>query len=351
MHTDDRTAAAEATAELREEHGQLSRTAWGAIFCGAVIATAVTILLDFLGLGIGFLVINPLEGASALGVLSVIYIILASVVAHVAGGLAAGRLSGAPSTATAALHGVAVWGVTTIVTVILAIYAAGVIVSGAASALSTASSALANAGQALAPEDVDLPDLQLPEITLESLPPEIRQAVEDQGLTPEQVRQEAREVADQIVSPRERDQIRSELVDAAAAIIRRPSDAPQIIERTLGDLVGEGGVLSEQDLQEARTQLEQRLGITPEQAEQLIQRYSQDLEQALAQAEQALNAAGERVTEAADAAADTLAAASWVAFFASVAGFGGAAAGAVAGRPGSRPPMRRATAAPTGARV
>jgi hypothetical protein len=341
MHTDNRASAGEAAAELREEQGLLSRAAWGAILCGAVIATAVTILLDFLGLGIGFLVINPIEGAGALGVISIIYIILASAGAHVAGGLAAGRLSGAPSTATAALHGIAVWAVTTIVTVILAVYAAGVVMSGAASALSSASSALANAGQAIAPDDVDLPDLQLPEITMESLPPEIRQAVEDQGLTPDQLRQEAREIADRIVSPRERDQLRSELVDAAAAVIRRPGEAPQIVERTLQDLVGEGGVLSEQDLQEARTQLERRLGITPEQADQLLQRYSQDLEQALAQAEQALNAAGERVTEAADAAADSLAVASWIAFFASVAGFGGAAAGAVAGRPGARPPERR----------
>lgn len=313
----------------------MGRASWGAIFAGAVIAIAFVILFDLLGLAIGFLGIDPLEGGGVFSTLGWIWAILASVLALIAGGVVAGRLSGAPTLATAAAHGAAVWAISTVATLALSIYAAGAIVSGAASALSSASSAVAQAGQAVVPEEIDWPEFELPEVTMDALPPEIQQTLREQGVTPEQLRRDAREIAEEIVSEEERDQIRRELISAAQSVIGNPSEIDRIAEETFVELVGPQGVISEEDLQEAQAEIETRFGVTPEQAERVLEGWATEIQAATEEAETALREAGEQVEQAIDQATGALSAAAWVAFFASAFGFGGAVAGAAAGRPGA----------------
>ncbi|CAM3401103.1 hypothetical protein BZK31_04790 [Pseudomonas floridensis] len=76
--------------------GNDSGVSWGAIFAGAVAAAVVSMLLLMLGLGLGFSAISPWtdEGASAqaLGISSVIWLVIVQIVSSAMGGYLAGRL-------------------------------------------------------------------------------------------------------------------------------------------------------------------------------------------------------------------------------------------------------------------
>ena len=112
------------------EESSKSAVAWPAIFGGAVAATAVTIMLAFLGASIGLTSVSPWrgEGASASGftVMAAIWLIIMQWVSSGLGGYLAGRLRTKfvrmhddevffRDTA----HGFLTWGVTTILTVMV----------------------------------------------------------------------------------------------------------------------------------------------------------------------------------------------------------------------------------------
>lgn len=87
------------------------RVSWGAIFAGFFMLLAVWILLAILGLAIGLTALSPQEGVSgeAYGVSSVIWALLAAILASFFGGWLAARVAGAQWRRTGALHGTVVW--------------------------------------------------------------------------------------------------------------------------------------------------------------------------------------------------------------------------------------------------
>lgn len=93
------------------------RLSWGAVFAGLVVATAVQIVLTLLGAGIGFAAWEPGESARGLGIGAGIWAILSVLVSLYVGGLTTGRLAGILTRKDGALHGILLWGLSTIVTV------------------------------------------------------------------------------------------------------------------------------------------------------------------------------------------------------------------------------------------
>ncbi|RRV07348.1 hypothetical protein EGJ27_11725 [Pseudomonas sp. v388] len=80
-----------------EQHaGHLSGVSWGAIFAGAAAAAIMSMLLLMLGLGLGFSAVSPWadEGASAeaLGISTIIWLVIVQVLSSALGGYLAGRL-------------------------------------------------------------------------------------------------------------------------------------------------------------------------------------------------------------------------------------------------------------------
>ncbi len=125
----------------------LNQVSWGAIFAGAATALVTQVILNLVGVGVGLSSVgtnaadNP--AASTLSMGAGLWFVGSGIVASLAGGLIAGKLSGKTLPGAAALHGLVSWAVTTLVVLYLITSAATGLVGGT---LSTASSALGGAG-------------------------------------------------------------------------------------------------------------------------------------------------------------------------------------------------------------
>lgn len=113
----------------------INNVSWGAIFAGAVIALAVQIILNMVGIGIGAATLDPGAGdnptAGAFGIGAGLWFAVSAIIAALAGGVAAGRLSGKPKESTAAWHGLTAWAVSTMFVIYLIGSSAGSLLGGA----------------------------------------------------------------------------------------------------------------------------------------------------------------------------------------------------------------------------
>jgi hypothetical protein len=117
--------------------GLAGRISWSAILAGVAVTIGVSLLLAFLGAGLGAGSINPLQKSNpfeGLGRGAVIWMVLSGIVAFFAGGWTAGFGSGWITTRReSAIHGLVTWAVASILAVGLITGAAGSLLSGSAS--------------------------------------------------------------------------------------------------------------------------------------------------------------------------------------------------------------------------
>lgn len=113
------------------------RASWGAIFAGFVTVVAVQVTLSLLGMGIGMgtLGVSGTEMARGGGMGSLAWMAVSSIVAFFIGGWVSGRLSAVSLSAGASLHGILVWGLTSMVTLFLLTSAIGSLLGGTFSVL------------------------------------------------------------------------------------------------------------------------------------------------------------------------------------------------------------------------
>lgn len=144
-----------------------SGVSWAAIFAGAAAAASVSLILVVLGAGLGFAATSPWadEGASAkaLGISTIVWLLLTQIIASGMGGYLAGRLRvkwanlhGDEVYFRDTAHGLLSWAVATLVAAMLVLGAAGNLVGAGASAASQAASvSMAAGGAAAANADKD----------------------------------------------------------------------------------------------------------------------------------------------------------------------------------------------------
>src|SRR3954470_4840060 len=129
----------------------LNEIAWGAVLAGVVVALVTQLLLNMLGLGIGIATLDPSTGdnpsATSLSIGAGIWWTLSGILASLAGGYAAGRLSRRPKEATAAWHGLTAWAFTTLVIFYLLSSTVGGVLGGV---YNTVSGALGGLGRGAA---------------------------------------------------------------------------------------------------------------------------------------------------------------------------------------------------------
>jgi hypothetical protein len=121
-----------------------SRISWGAVFAGAVVAVATTLLLSLLGAAIGAGSIHPLDTSSSdvarYGTGAAIWQIINLAISMAFGGYVAARLSGTHSHLDGELHGVTMWGVAVLLGSVLLAHAlsglVGMVTQGAGSVVS-----------------------------------------------------------------------------------------------------------------------------------------------------------------------------------------------------------------------
>ncbi len=119
----------------------LNQVSWGAIFAGAVTALVTQVVLNMVGVGVGLSSVSTTAAdnpaASTLSMGAGIWFVASGIVASLAGGFLAGRLSGKPVTGAAGLHGLVSWAVTTLVVLYLLTSAAGGLIGGAFSGVTS----------------------------------------------------------------------------------------------------------------------------------------------------------------------------------------------------------------------
>lgn len=310
-----------------------SRVAWGAIFAGVVVALATLAVLSILGLALGFSLVevgeqNPMNGALTT---AGIWQFVAQIVSLLVGGYVAARLAGLLPQGAAILHGAVVWGLATIVAIWIATSAVSALFSGATSAVSGAMSGIGATGKALIPDDFSLPTA-VSNMSMDDLPDPVRQALEDQGITPDNFQQETNEAFRAIVSPQEQRQIGDQAQQSLQSAINNPANAGEEAQRFLDSVFGNGGVLGDEDREQALNQMQQRFGISEADANRFLDETQARTEELQAQAQKALDDAKAAAIEAADTAADAAAAAAWTTALASILGLIAALIGAAVGR-------------------
>jgi hypothetical protein len=333
---------------------RLERVSWGAILAGAICALALQAMFTLLTLGLGLSLVEDGD-ASGAGWGGGLFFAFTALVSLFAGGWIAGRLSDAPLTPSAVLHGVVVWAVVTLGAAWLSVSATGALLSGATQAASAvggaATSVLGGAAQAVGGavtslfpelEDVEVEDLR--SIVPSSIEQDVAQIMQGRNATPEQIAQEVRAITAQVIDDSELRSARRIIVNAGRRMLRDPINAGSIFDRAVDRLTREGGPLGEQQFDELQGLLQQRYGISEARSAEIAQRWRSEFVEgrnAVIQAyRDTYDAVAQELSEAAAAAADAAqraaratASASWWTAFGLFVGLLAAAFGAALGRP------------------
>lgn len=143
---------------------------WGAIFSGAVVAMVVELALGVLGIGIGLGVVNPAtdqQPLAGVGVGAGIWFAASTMIALFVGGWVAGRMAGFPRASAGLLHGVVMWGLTTLISFYFMTTAVGMLMSGVAGVIGKGLTLLGQGVQVFAPQAEQ--QLQQRGITLDTI--------------------------------------------------------------------------------------------------------------------------------------------------------------------------------------
>lgn len=119
--------------EVVVRQGAATRLAWGPIIGGAIAALSMWILLYALGLAVGLSAVDPANAGSlrGSGIFTGVWSLFVPLVALFVGGWVASRESGALDRADRAVHGLMVWGLTTLAGTWLTMVLLSALVGGA----------------------------------------------------------------------------------------------------------------------------------------------------------------------------------------------------------------------------
>jgi predicted nucleic acid-binding protein len=303
------------------------------VFAGALAALAAMITLGLLGLGIGLWSVEPGGEVDTLGGMTtatMIWSVISMLLSLLGGGYVAARMSASWEKQNSILHGLLVWSLATVALVWMTTSAVQSIFKSAVGAVGSISSGIASATKAITPDS--LPDFSLPDVKMSDLPPELQQTLRDQGMTEENFMRETREAFRNVISKDEQAQMVDSTVNAIEDIIRTPGDAMSDLDSLGDELFGAGGVISEEDRNEAVAVMQRRTGVSEQEAEQMLERWETEARETFNEVKDSLQNAREKAMEAADTATDAAGKAALVAFVGLLLGAGAAAGGAALGR-------------------
>jgi hypothetical protein len=306
---------------------QLERISWSAIIAGSIVALILQLAINLLAVGIGVSTINPMDSEDSaspksLGQGAVAAIVISMIISLFIGGWMAARFSGAPERVDGLLHGVMVWGVVTLVTVIFLTTTIGRLMSGISSLLGqglrlagmatqTVAKGAANVAQGVAhgaastvksaadaaqdvaanaqneleksPEVADI--MKKRDQVIANIKAEAAKIMQQTGVTPERVKAQAQAAGYQIQ-------------DAAKEVLQSPGDTERIFNETLTRILNQGQAITNQADQQAIIDIMvQRGNVTEEQAHQALSRWESGLRNTQQQLDYVTQQAKTRVNE------------------------------------------------------
>lgn len=308
------------------------RISWGAVFAGVVIAVAIMIVLNLLGLAIGLATIDPATGDTPGGrTLSIgagIWWIVSALIALYIGGWVASRLAGAFRNETGTMHGLLVWATSTLAMLWMGTSAIGALVGGTFNALGSGMQVAGQvAGQAAATGAQTVArSVEVPGREDESTFTRVRQELQEMLGGEEGA---AREATAPRTEPGQTQPGQTQPGQAQPGQAQ-PSQADRELSNVIEGIVRSGDV-DDVDTQDAARQLALRTGMSEQEAEAKIESWRSSVQRAKAKASQKVEEVKEEAVEAGEATARSLSIASFWAFAALLlgaisAGVGGRAA-------------------------
>jgi hypothetical protein len=132
---------------------------WGAILAGVVFVLAISWLLYLLGVALGLTVVGPAEVPEAgeeLGWSAAIWILFTSLIAFFLGSLFAARIAGIIDKTEGMLHGLAVWGLSTLLALLLGVAGVSTLLQTGQSLVKGGAALSTMAAGAIGAADVDV---------------------------------------------------------------------------------------------------------------------------------------------------------------------------------------------------
>lgn len=274
---------------------------WRAIFAGVVAILSVMLLLNLIGLAIGFGTIEPTEESNPLGGLgtgALIWWIVSCLVALFIGGYVAARVGVSFSNKSGIIQGVMVWALYTFISAWLLTSAVGSIISGVGnvigSAVSSAGQAIENVVSGNGSDDTQAViqqqsrDLNL---SLEQAKEEFYALLEDTGkeeLDPQRIENRAEEVA-------------SEAEQKGETVLRRPGRIDLQVEEIFRSAKNEfQGTFEAVDKQALVNVLTERTNLSESEARRTVDNYLAQYENLRQETRQFIEDAEEQATQTAE---------------------------------------------------
>lgn len=322
-------------------NGAMRRVSWGAIIAGAAVSVALTILFATFGIGIGSAIIDPQfdqNPTAGMPTSAGIYLIVTQLIALAVGGFIAARMAGVPRSISSILHGATVWAVATIFLAWASVTGAGTVFGAAGTLMSSTGSALVSAGEAVIPDDISLPSPSdiADQISIDDLPQEVQATLRQKGITEQNLRTEAKAAFRNVFSRDEQNAAVELAKSTLQDVVTTPADISADLQAFADDLLGgPNAIISDEDRQQALATMERRLGVTPEEAQQVVDMVDARVEAAVTEVQETAQMVQTQAIEAAQAATDALAAIAMILSLASILGLAAACGGAFAGKPNS----------------
>ena len=348
-----RLAQTEPTIPVMPEN--LGRISWGAVIAGVILALVIQLTLNLLGIAIGTTQLDPYDKdaptVKTLTSTAVFWVGLSMIVSLLIGGWAAARFAGIPDNLDGVMHGLLVWGLVTLVTILLVSSAlgrllsgvnflfqrsldllgqvTGTIAQGAANVVQGAASVaqdvvqkagdtakdVVSAGKdAIQKELEEHPDvkrsLQSQTATRSAIEDEVRTLIGQAGVAPDQVENTVNEAKNEVIDAAkdaaqkaqqgDLEQARQTLMTALQTVLDQGREVTQQVDRDkVINLITSNTKMSKKDAQKALDQWETKYHQAKQQTEQTRQQVSSQLEQMQAQ----VKAKVEEVKEDAEATA------------------------------------------------
>lgn len=318
---------------IHTEAYNVSRPILAAVITGTIVTLGLMVAFSLLGLAIGIASIEAVGDGLGLG--AAIYIVLTQIISLAVGGFAAARFISSMEKSLAVLAGTAVWALTTLTMALIGGTAGTMVISSSTALIAQTAKTTSGAVQAIAPDNVSLPDLSeiAGSVSMADLPPELQQTLQDADVTPEQMRTEAREAFRNVISEQEMNQAQSLFTATLSNIASRPATFSDEVDRLLDQLFeGENAVINEEDLAEAESALQTRLGLTDREAQQMVESVQNSFDSAVETLRQSMLDLQDRFMTAAEDVQSTASAAALWLLVASLLGLGAAAGAGLYGR-------------------
>lgn len=250
----------------------LVRVSWGAVIAGAVIALAVLMVLNLIGLAMGLYAVDPASrdlGAGGAATLTGIWWAVSALLALFIGGWVSSKLAGNPDPLVSGIHGAAVWAAATLLAIFAVSSAMSAAFTGAAGMVGRAAQVGA---QATGGGESPLPAIDPTDAALGLAARNLAEDLRNQGITGDEaaLQQASEQALRQAITPSEREELAALAQEAATTALQNPEGADAQFGAFTERAFGAQGVIDQGDRAQAAQLISQRTGASADQVETMI---------------------------------------------------------------------------------